>query len=146
MVNRYWDVFIGIFIFVFSIVNYFLIPYQDWAGRRGPVFMRPEYFPIVILIAMAILGAGVSINAFWSKNYEADVQKISLKVVIAIAIALTYSIAFEKISFYIITPTIILLMALFFGERRIGYLVGLPIILTFFLYYSAKYGLKIVLP
>ena len=137
---------IGCLVILFAVANYIAIPFQEWAGRSGPAFMKPEYFPSIVLIVMAILGLILILGAIFSKSYQPDLKSASPRVIFSIAVAFAYAFFFDLFPFFVTTTITTFILAFFLGERRPVLLITLPLSLTVLLYFSTTYGLKIILP
>ena len=100
MSKRSWDIIIGCLVTLFAVINFIAISFQEWAGGTGPGFMKPEYFPSIILVVMAILGLTLVFSAIFSNSYISDIKPISPRVMFTIAVAIAYAFFFEVFSFF----------------------------------------------
>jgi hypothetical protein len=140
------DSAIGIGIVLFAVGNLVAIPYQEWAGRAGKPLMAPEYFPELILWALAILGAVLTANALFGTAEARDVSPISSRVLVPILIAVAYAALFEIAGFILTTAAAIVSLAWFLGERRPLLLLVPAIVTPLLIQLGAHYGLHVVLP
>ena len=125
-------------LFLFSLVLYFLVPYQIDIIETGTAQMAPSFYPKLVIVTLAgITLIFIIVSLFEESKKKPPVRKERsgledvvtsdrrlVRAFITITITLVYIYIFEILGFFVATPLLLGAMLFHMGNRRI---------LTFFL-------------
>ncbi len=137
-----FNTIVAIFLILFSIVAFFLIPYQIEKPKlfmgRSLMQMEPSLFPRVSIIGLFILSLFYLMSSFKlnEKNLFRELEKQNyLKVLVTLVIFVAYALLIEPLGFVLSSALMVGSLSYYYGNRNlIVYfliLIGAPLIIYF---------------
>ena len=149
--KQWADTCTALFIFLFSIVLFLLIPYQIAMIESEKISMTPSFYPILVISFMAIISLIYLITSFIEEkkkrlqpdesapeeNARLKARAETKRALVTIGIILGYIYLIEIVGFYIASPLGIAAMMAHMGKFRIKtflivIVLLLPIVHIFF--------------
>jgi len=137
-----FNTFIAIFLIVFAIVAFFLIPYQIEKPKlffgRSLMQMEPSLFPRVSIIGLFILSVFYLIISFKlnEKNLFQELGKQNYsRVLVTFVIFIAYALLLEPLGFVLSSALMVGSLSFYYGNRNLIVfaliLIGAPLIIYF---------------
>ena len=152
MKKEWNDMWIGIFLFLFSLVAYFvIIPNQVYyMGQSG---LSPTFFPkatVLLIAALSFMLVWGSIRKIVKNNRNikwefALFDRRDYKILSVICFIFFFIVIFKHFGFLIASILTLVPLIRFFGEKRYFMNFGISIFISIFVFYFFEKILKIVL-
>ena len=150
---------LGIFLFIFSIIFLFFLVPQIGSDVQTFVILDEDYntdkaklFPnligyIILFVSVILITKGFIIKAKTQDDSSPKMNFQNVKNVgILIIISVLYIILLEPVGFIIMTPICLIIFSWFFGSRKWFSFIGVPILVTIFVYICFESLMKVQLP
>jgi putative tricarboxylic transport membrane protein len=144
---------VALFLIVFSVVAYLLIPYQIEKPRmvfgRSLMNLEPSLFPRLSIVGLFFLSLWYLTHSFQipEKNLFKEIGKAGLtRVAVTFLVTLGYALLFEPLGFVLASALMVLILTLYFGNRNIFLIVAVTAGAPLVVYYLFTSALKVSLP
>jgi putative tricarboxylic transport membrane protein len=137
-----FNTIVSIFLIVFSIVAFFLIPYQIEKPKlfmgRSLMQMEPSLFPRVSIVGLFILSVFYLMNSVKlnEKNLFRELEKqYYLRILVSFVIFVAYALLIEPLGFVLSSALMVGSLSFYYGNRNLIIffliLIGAPLIIYF---------------
>ena len=137
-----FNTIIAVFLIVFSLTAFFLIPYQIEKPKlfmgRSLMQMEPSLFPRVSIIGLVILSVFYLFISFKlnEKNLFRELDKQNyLKILVTFVIFIAYALLIEPLGFVLSSALMVGSLSSYYGNRNLIVffliLIGAPLIIYF---------------
>jgi len=144
---------VAIFLILFSIVFYVLIPYQiakpELFMGRALMQMQPTLFPRLTMIGLLGLSAWYFLYSFRLKerNFFRELDKQNLtRIVVTFVILVAYALLLEPLGFVLSSALVAGALTLYLGNRNIFILFVVIIVIPLTVFYIFTRALRVSLP
>ena len=143
----------ALFLLVFSVVAYLLIPYQIEKPRmlfgRSLMNLEPSLFPRLSIAGLFFLSLWYLTHSFQiaEKNLFKEMGKAGvIRVGVTFLVCLGYALLFEPLGFVLSSALMVLILTIYFGNRNILLIVAVTAAAPLIVYYLFTKTLQVSLP
>ncbi len=134
------------FLLLFALGNLIGLPFQEWAQRGGPKVLAPEFFPELLLSALAIAALVLCVLTFALRPYDTDYEAPRWSgLLLGLALVL-FALAVPTFGFVPSAIVLCLAVMLAMGERRLILLASVAILAPVSVTWIAGRVLHVVFP
>ena len=143
----------ALFLLVFSVVAYLLIPYQIEKPRmvfgRTLMNLEPSLFPRLSIAGLFLLSLWYLTHSFQipEKNLFKEMGRAGVtRVGVTFLVCLGYALLFEPLGFVLASALMVLILTVYFGNRNIFLILAVTAGAPLVVYYLFTTALKVSLP